>query len=270
MYPYPLFTLFGTSVDLYTVCTLVGLFGCLVWCVLEMRRKGFSADATEVFLVISFLSVACGFLFAVLFQSVYDFIADPAAGFVFGSRMTFLGGLIGGAGCFLGLYFLYTRLVNPHTKQKWLKSDMNASLCDLLDFVPVSVTFAHFCGRIGCFFAGCCYGKPTDAWYGVEFVTTSCRVIPTQLFEAFFLLVLCGVMAFLYYRFRFEYNFSVYLIGYGIFRFVIEFFRDDDRGALLGAISPSQFWSLLLLPLGVGYVFLYRFYLSSRRLLSKN
>lgn len=266
MYPYALFTLFGVSIDLYTVCVTVGIVGCLVWCVLEMKRKRFSADAVEVYLMISLLSVAIGFFFAVLFQSVYDFIADPSAGFAIGSRMTFLGGLIGGSVTFLALYFLYVKWINPRTTIKWLKSDMNASLCDLLDFIPVCLTFAHCFGRAGCFFAGCCYGKPTDAWFGVQFVTTVEKVIPTQLFESAFLLVLCAVMALLYYRWRFSYNFSLYLISYGVFRFVIEFFRADDRGALLGVLSPSQFWSVLLVLLGVGYGFLYRFFLSSRAL----
>lgn len=264
MYPYPLFTVSDVPFDLYTLCTLIGVAGCLALCVLEMKRKRFSADAVEVFVVLGLVSVAAGYFFAVLFQSVYDFIADPSGKFVLGNRMTFLGGLIGGAGTFLGLYNLYVGVVNPRTKIKWLKSDMNASLCDGLDFIPVAVTFAHFFGRVGCFFAGCCYGAPTQEWYGIQFVTTSTPVVPTQLFEAIFLLLLCASMAFLYYRFRFQYNFSVYLIAYGAFRFVIEFFRADDRGAFLGALSPSQFWSLLMLPLGVGYVFLYRFVLAAR------
>jgi phosphatidylglycerol:prolipoprotein diacylglycerol transferase len=49
---------------------------------------------------------------------------------------------------------------------------------------------------------------------------------------------------------------SVYLIAYGIFRFLIEFVRDDERGQLLGFISPSQFWSILMIGLGIGLYFL--------------
>ena len=49
---------------------------------------------------------------------------------------------------------------------------------------------------------------------------------------------------------------SVYLICYGIFRFCIEFLRDDSRGALVGGISPSQFWSIIMVVAGVGLIFL--------------
>ena len=52
---------------------------------------------------------------------------------------------------------------------------------------------------------------------------------------------------------------SVYLIAYDIFRFFIEFLRDDDRGSLIGGISPSQFWSLLMVAAGVGVFFLVRY-----------
>ena len=49
---------------------------------------------------------------------------------------------------------------------------------------------------------------------------------------------------------------SVYLICYGIFRFCIEFLRDDSRGALVGGISPSQFWSIIMVVAGIGLIFL--------------
>ena len=47
---------------------------------------------------------------------------------------------------------------------------------------------------------------------------------------------------------------TVYLIAYGIFRFILEFWRADDRGALIGSISPSQFWSILMVVLGVAII----------------
>ena len=75
-----------------------------------------------------------------------------------------------------------------------------------------------------------------------------------------FLLLLAGAMAFLYFKFKFNYNFTVYAIAYGVWRFVIEFFRDDDRGALILGLQPSQFWSILMVLVGVGYFFL-QFYL---------
>ena len=86
---------------------------------------------------------------------------------------------------------------------------------------------------------------------------TGVNVVPTQLFEMCFLLLLAGVMALLYFKFKLNYNFGVYAIAYGIWRFVIEFFRVDDRGGVDGALlTPSQILSIVMVILGVGYFFL--------------
>ena len=76
-------------------------------------------------------------------------------------------------------------------------------------------------------------------------------VYPTQLYEAAFLLILFAVCSYLLLKKQFRHNMTVYLIGYGIFRFLIEFIRGDDRGKLFGLLSPSQFWSLGMVILGV-------------------
>ena len=109
----------------------------------------------------------------------------------------------------------------------------------------------HSLGRVGCFFAGCCYGKETDSCLGVKFPNLPHPVYPTQLYEAAFLLILFAVCSYLLLRRKFRHNMTVYLIGYGIFRFLIEFIRGDDRGKLFGLLSPSQFWSLGMVILGV-------------------
>lgn len=56
----------------------------------------------------------------------------------------------------------------------------------------------------------------------------------------------------------FKHNLSVYLVAYGIFRFFLEYLRDDHRGALVGSISPSQFWSALMVVAGVFVFFIVR------------
>jgi phosphatidylglycerol:prolipoprotein diacylglycerol transferase len=62
----------------------------------------------------------------------------------------------------------------------------------------------------------------------------------------------------------FKHNRSVYLICYGIFRFCIEFLRADERGSFIGNISPSQFWSILMVVGGVGVYFLVEFLFKKR------
>ena len=174
---------------------------------------------------------------------------------LFAGRMTFrdvmygfvvYGGIIGGI--FAG--YLYCRV----KKLNFLK---------YFDIVMPSIALAQGFGRIGCFLAGCCYGRETDAWYGMEFNNSvyynmvGVKVIPTQIimsvanFAHFFLLAYIankvykagkdGVIA------------GCYLLFYSIGRFLIEFLRDDPRGGV-GVLSTSQFISLFIFAAGVGMV----------------
>ena len=85
--------------------------------------------------------------------------------------------------------------------------------------------------------------------------------MPTQLFECIFLALLTAVMIVLLFKFKFKYNFSLYTIAYGVWRFGIEFARDDHRGSFLGAITPSQFWSIIMVIVGIGFIFLQKYFL---------
>lgn len=244
----------------YGLCMGLGIILCFIFLLITMWKKKFNDTASDTILIIGICGTGFGIFAAMLFQSFYNYLANPEAGFHLGG-MTFIGGLIGGVVSFLGVYFLYMYVVRPRTKIRFLNKPMTATLSDALPFIPVGICIAHAFGRLGCFFAGCCYGMETDAWYGLPCSSVSdATVVPTQLFEMIFLLVLGGIMALLYFKRRFNYNFSVYLIAYGIWRFLIEFVRDDARGELVGAaITPSQFWSILMVALGVGYIFLQKY-----------
>ena len=261
MYPDPLFKIFSLEVDLYAIFFLVGIIACFVFTYLAMKFSGYSSSASDVILIIGIISILVGLFFGVLVQSLYDFIANPQNGFEITGKMTFLGGLIGGVIVYLGLYFLYVYVINPRLKERnFFKSDMNKGVWELLRFVPISITLAHAFGRIGCFFAGCCGGVPTDAWFGVQFPGEAVKVVPTQLFEAIFLFLISAAMIVLYFVFHFKYNMVVYLMGYGTWRFIIEFFRNDDRGAFIPGLTPSQFWSILMFIGGIAFFFLYRYF----------
>ena len=58
-------------------------------------------------------------------------------------------------------------------------------------------------------------------------------------------------MTFLILKYGFKHNMSIYLVTYGIFRFSIEYLRADDRGQLVAGISPSQFWSIGMVLIGI-------------------
>jgi phosphatidylglycerol---prolipoprotein diacylglyceryl transferase len=132
----------------------------------------------------------------------------------------------------------------------------------MTDFFSPGIALGQAIGRMGCFSAGCCYGKPSTGPFAVIFtnpisqetvgVPLNIPLHPTQLYEA-----VCNLLLFLFLwwslgRKRFDGQiFILYLTVYSVFRFVIEFFRGDaDRGFLFGgSLSTSQFISLTLLAL---------------------
>ena len=259
MYPNELFNIFGLSIDLYSICFLLGVIACFVYTYIAMKKCGYSPTAIDTILIIGIFAILFGIFSGVLFQSIYDYIADPSKGFKITGRMTFIGGLIGGIVSYLAIYLIYVYLINPKLKEKnFFKSDMNKGAWYGVRFIPASITVAHAFGRLGCLFAGCCHGKITDAWYGIYNVEVGAKTVPIQLFESIFLFVLTAAMIVLFFKFHFKYNLSVYLISYGIWRFVIEFFRADFRGNFIGGISPSQFWSIIMVLAGVAFFFIYR------------
>jgi prolipoprotein diacylglyceryltransferase len=89
-------------------------------------------------------------------------------------------------------------------------------------------------------------------------------VVPTQLFEALFLFALCGLCFYLVWVKNFKHNLSVYLIAYGIFRFCLEYVRADDRGELIPGLTPSQFWSVLMVVAGIALIFVLNIFFKKR------
>lgn len=236
----------GLPIHMYGVMIAVGIFCAFAVITFYGRHMKFSESFIDFIYFNGIASIAVGFCSAALFQAVYDFIEDPSAGFRINGSITFLGGLIGGAAFFLLVWVILHRRLKGH-------------ITDILAMVPCAITVAHGFGRVGCFFAGCCYGVQTDCFLGVKFPNVIGRVHPTQLYEAAFLFLLFGLLSYLLLRRGFRHGMSVYLVAYGIFRFCLEYLRGDHRGELVGGISPSQFWSLGLILLGIGLFFLVRY-----------
>lgn len=266
MHPQPLFHIFGHGVYAYGICMAVGIIACFAFLMFTMWKKKFNEEAIDKILIIGVFGTGFGIFSAMLFQATYNYVANPAAGFNLGEAMTFIGGLIGGVVSFLAVWWIYIYAVAPRTKVKLLQNNMNAGLTDALPFIPIGIGIAHAFGRFGCFWSGCCYGMVAgDGVWGLPCASVDNLLrVPTQLYEMLFLIALCAVMAVLYFKFKLNYNFAVYLIAYGIWRFVIEFFRDDDRGTLILGLQPSQFWSIPMVLLGVGFIFLQIFVFSKR------
>lgn len=134
------------------------------------------------------------------------------------------------------------------------------------DLYAPGIALGHVIGRMGCFFAGCCWGKPTDLPWGITFTNPAASINvgtplnvalhPTQLYEAgaeliILTLLLATERKWKYFEGR---TFWLYMLLYGITRFIIEFYRGDPRGMVMG-ISTSQFVSVLLVPLSIGMLY---------------
>ena len=230
---------------MYAVMIGVGLLSAIVLLEIYYRIRKGNRLLLSAWEINGMVAVIIGFLFAVLTQNLYDFISHPSS-YTWSWGMTFYGGIIGGVTSFLLGYFLIIR-------KKW-----GPVIKDLLIIAPACIAVAHAWGRVGCFFDGCCYGIETTAWYGVKFPNLPTPVIPTNLFEAIFLFVVAAGLFLMAILVSNRFNFPIYMIAYGIWRFTIEFFRGDYRGEFIPGLSPSQFWSILLVLGGIGYgLFLY-------------
>ena len=156
-----------------------------------------------------------------------------------GTGATFYGGLIGGAVCFLSIYFGIGALMfkdKIHIKNFFCVTDIAAA----------AIAVAHAFGRLGCLMAGCCHGVETDAWYGVYFVYPQIKAVPVQLYESIFLFALFGFFWFRIVK-KQSCNLPLYMMLYGVWRFVVEFFRADDRGAtIVSFLTPSQLIAVLM------------------------
>src|SRR4029079_16672387 len=157
----------------------------------------------------------------------------------------FYGGLIGAT----LVAFWYIR---RHALPLWTTCDM---------FAP-GIALGHVIGRLGCLAAGCCYGLPTNKPWGITFtdpfaalnVGTPLNIPlhPTQLYEAGAELLILMFLLTTERKGR-AYpgrTFWGYMLLYAISRFIIEFYRGDERGMIMGW-STSQFISLILAPLSL-------------------
>ncbi|MBR6737389.1 MAG: prolipoprotein diacylglyceryl transferase [Clostridia bacterium] len=236
----------------YGLLIAIGLLCCFGVLFTYNKKKPVDPKFTDEVFYIGVAAIFIGFLSATLFQSFYNYLANPEEGFSFGG-MTFIGGLIGGVASFLIIYFI-------------IRKRLSGRLLSIISMVPCCITIAHAFGRLGCLMAGCCHGEfhGANQQFGDIYMDGTLGegyYVPTQLYEAIFLFILFALFSYLWLKKDFKHNMSLYLVLYGIFRFIIEFFRGDDRGTLVGNIvSPSQFWSILMVILGVALYFIFNYF----------
>ncbi|MBL7197817.1 MAG: prolipoprotein diacylglyceryl transferase [Candidatus Omnitrophica bacterium] len=134
----------------------------------------------------------------------------------------------------------------------WYIKKRNLKLWETADILAPSIAIGHAIGRLGCFFYGCCYGKPTNSWIGIIFPPESpagqsgVPLIPTQLISSAVLFVIFCVLLIKKKHKKFQGEiFWIYVFLYAVARFIIEFFRGDPRGQIW-IFSTSQFIGIFM------------------------
>ena len=241
---FPNIVIGSVKIPMYTLMLVVGGIAFLLVTYALMYRREKVKDHTFIrVLIVSIPGAIVLYLSAFFFNSLFHSIE---AGKLEIGGITWLGGVIG---AFPFMIFLIHKFV-PAAKGNALT---------YFSLMVPGIVIAHGLGRLGCVFAGCCYGGVTDSIFGVSFPAGShaahqypggpnggsLPLLPTQLFEAVFELVLFVVMIATYKKTR-KYNIEIYCITYGVFRFVMEFLRGDERGGTGFFLTPSQLICVIL------------------------
>ncbi len=265
MVPNPVVSLFDGKIEiyLYGVFIAIGILLCLVVFFVYTKKKGMPQKVQDFTFIIVLVAIALGFLFAKLYQAIYNWIDRGYFDF-YSAGITAMGGFIGGAATLLVLYFPIGNLVFKGEQKGLHVREFNKTLL----VAPICIVIAHAFGRIGCLMAGCCHGEYLGQEYvaggmwmrgTVDDVRTWGYFVPTQLYEAVFLFVLFAVLSVLYFKGS-NITMQIYLIAYGVWRIIIEIFRTDYRGAIILGLAPSQWQSILFIAGGIAMLLIY-FYL---------
>ncbi|MBQ9714145.1 MAG: prolipoprotein diacylglyceryl transferase [Clostridia bacterium] len=262
MYPKELFL----GLHAYELCLILGMAAALLIADKMSIKANFSIALQRQLLISGAIAILSGLFGAVLFQAFYHYLETGT--FSLKAGMTFYGGLLVGAGIFLIMWFFATKPLK-------LDKEAREKFPFVANMAAVLIPMAHGFGRIGCLFMGCCHGAETQAWYGVPHYDVGAngervllgKFVPIQLFEAIFLFALAGVLLWLYMRnaklkkdSRYVPLLPLYMMIYGVWRFVIEYFRADERGeTIVPFLTPSQLIAVLLIVGGIIYLLTWYF-----------
>lgn len=128
------------------------------------------------------------------------------------------------------------------------------------DLVMPSIALAQGFGRVGCIFAGCCYGVKTDGlisfeYHVSEYAPIGVPLVPTQIISSILNFLNFITLVFISRRTKASGQVAgFYLVFYSVGRFIIEFFRGDLERGTIGILSTSQFISIFLFVIGLAII----------------
>lgn len=255
----PYINIFNKKISSYALMAAIGILFCLFYIIRICKKRNIRDYNYVNMLLFSLIGVLIGghILYGITninlivkffsridqidsFKTFIDCMAQ-----IFGGSV-FYGGLIGG----MIVCYIYAKKTNIANRETY----------DLV--IPVVPLF-HTFGRIGCFLAGCCYGKKSSV--GFMFHTSPIEMannvnrLPIQLFESVFNLCLFFLLYYLFKNNKLKgYLINLYFILYPVFRFIIEFFRGDQYRGFLFGLSTSQIISIILIIISIINLIIYK------------
>ncbi len=235
---HPIFIRLGPlEIHTYGVLVAIGFAVGLAVAGWRGRTEGIPAEQISdlgVWLIIA------GMLGGKLFHIIFfwdDFIAGWHADGIRSLREGFV---------FYGGFILATLAAVIYTRRKRLP------LAKVLDIFSPSLALGHAFGRMGCFFNGCCYGKPCSLPWAVTFppphIMAGIPLHPTEVYEALGNLTIFGGLSLFYRRKRFDGQvWWFYVLSYGVLRLAVEFFRGDYETFYFGVLTIGQIVAITMI-----------------------
>ena len=232
---------------MYGYGTMIGIGILCAWLLTEYRAKKRKIDS-EYVLHLLFWCVAGGFAGAkllFLFVEWRQILKAPEELFsMLTDGFVVFGGILGGIAAGF-----------------WYCKKERLSFLQWFDFLMPAVAVAQGFGRIGCFLAGCCYGKETDSFFSVifhssDYAPNGIPLIPVQLYASILDFLLAALLLWLSGIQKKEGRIAAgYLILYSFGRFFLEFFRGDTERGMAAGLSVSQYISLFTFAGGILLLF---------------
>lgn len=221
------------SIPSYLILATIGAVFSSLFLFFRSDKFNISFKSLVIYIIVGFLCSIVGsrilFVITIIPSLIKNFTIDKLVFYIFNGGLVFYGGLIG---IILGMYVC----------SKIRKDDT----LNLFNFAAPAFPLFHVFGRIGCFLAGCCYG--VESTFGFS-MSSSPEIIrfPVQLFEALAnLLIFISLIVLPKYK-KINNLMIVYLLEYGVCRFILEFFRGDTERGIWGFLSTSQIISICII-----------------------
>lgn len=242
---YPYFVVGSRQIPLYGCFAALGALAAILYILrYERCHKEYAADI-DLALIYGLIGGVVGAKLFYILVNIKEFISEFQ--YLFSDTVLFLTNYLSGGFVYFGGLFGYIAAVRIYARKAHVPTN------DALSPAVPALALFHAFGRIGCFFAGCCYGKMAVHTIGIvnhfsQIAPNGIPLIPVQLYESATEFVIFAILLSLQNRQASGYKIlNTYLLLYASARFLLEFLRGDiDRG-FVGVLSVSQIIALIVI-----------------------